>query len=243
VKISDRVFLAGSGYLGCSLTHECDCNVYAVDCGGECAIVDAGCGIEPRLILENLARDGIRAGTLLLTHGHLDHSGGARFLRDELGIRVSASALTACALEAGDEDAIGLRAAKRAGIYPSDTVFRACPVDRVLAGGDRLEIGDSTVEVLATPGHSRDMLAFLVRSPAGSALFSGDTVFHGGRIALQDIPDCDVPAYTASLRCLAGCDAEGLYPGHLVWSVRDGRRHLRAAAAYLERMLLPPSII
>ena len=246
MKISDRIHLIASGLLGCSLTHDSDCNVYAIDCGGEFALIDSGCGIETERLIENLKLDGIpldRVRLLLLTHGHLDHSGGTRWLRDQLGLKVAASVLTARALEAGDEEAISLAAAKRAGIYPPDVSFNACPVERILLGGDELILGECVIEVLETPGHSRDMISFVVRRAHRRDLFCGDTVFHGGRILIQDVADCDVPAYSRTLRCLAELTIDGLYPGHLTWSEQRGQLQLEKAREYLDRLLLPPNIV
>ena len=80
--------------MGCSTSHDNDCNVYAIDGGGEFALIDSGCGIETGQLIENMKLDGIpleRVTLLLLTHGHLDHSGGARSLRDRLGLQIGAS--------------------------------------------------------------------------------------------------------------------------------------------------------
>jgi hydroxyacylglutathione hydrolase len=246
LKISDRIYLIGSGLLGCSLTHDNDCNVYAIDGGWEFALIDSGCGIGTEQLIENLRLDGIpleHVNLLLLTHGHLDHSGGARSLRDRLGLKVAASAGTARALEAGDEEAISLGAAKRAGVYPVGLRFTACPVARVLHGGDELVLGDCVIKVLETPGHSRDMISFVVCPDGKRHLFCGDTVFHGGRILLQDAADCDIPAYSHSLRALAELSIDGLYPGHLTWSERRGQHHVRKTLEFLDRLLLPPNIV
>ncbi|PYT27452.1 MAG: hypothetical protein DMG57_18190 [Acidobacteria bacterium] len=235
-----------SGSLGCSMTHDNDCNVYAIDCGGEFLLVDSGCGLEADQLVANLERDGIpleRVETLVLTHGHLDHSGGACPLRDRLHLKVAASVPTARALEAGDEEAISLAAAKRAGVYPAGVSFEACPVDRTLRDGDRLTVGECTLEILSAPGHSRDMVNLLVHRGSRRDLFCGDTVFHGGRILLQDTADCDVSAYTHTLHRLAALEFDGFYPGHLIWSEQRGHRHLEKAREYLDRLLLPPNIV
>jgi hydroxyacylglutathione hydrolase len=235
-----------SGSLGCSMTHDNDCNVYAIDCGSEFVLVDSGCGIETNRLIANLKTDGIpldSVAMLVLTHGHLDHSGGARRLRDRLHLKVAASVPTACALEAGDEEAISLGAAKRAGIYPAGVSFEACPVDQTLRDGDHLRFGECTVEILEAPGHARDMINLLVSHGSRRDLFCGDTVFHGGRILLQDVADCDIPAYSQTIRRLAALEFDGFYPGHLIWSEQRGRRHLDKAHEYLDRLLLPPNII
>jgi glyoxylase-like metal-dependent hydrolase (beta-lactamase superfamily II) len=46
------------------------------------------------------------------------------------------------------------------------------------------------------------MLSYLVESPDGRLLFSGDTVFHSGKILLSTTWDCNPQAYAASLRSL-----------------------------------------
>lgn len=245
MKISGRIHLIASGLLGCSLTHDNDCNVYAIDGGSEFALIDSGCGIETERLMENLELDGIpidRVSLLLLTHAHLDHAGGARWLRDHLDLKVAASAGTARALEGGDEDAIALAAAKRAGIYSPDVRFAPCPVARVLREGDEVAVGELVIQVLETPGHSSDMISFLVCGGRRD-LFCGDTVFHEGRILLQDVADCDVPAYSRTLRRLSDLTIDGLYPGHLTWSERRGEYHLKKARAFLDRLLLPPNIV
>jgi hydroxyacylglutathione hydrolase len=246
LKIADRVHLVASGLLGCSLTHDNDCNVYAIHGGNEVALIDSGCGIETEGLIKNLVQDGISLRSvrlLLLTHGHLDHSGGACFLRDRLGLEVAASGATAHALESGDEEAISLASAKRAGIYPDDVRFAACPVRRILGDGDEVAVGECAIRILETPGHSRDMLSFLVSHRSRQDLFCGDTVFQGGRILLQDVADCDVPAYSRTLRRLAELSIDGLYPGHLMWSNRRGQHHLAKAMAFLDDLLLPPNLV
>jgi len=246
LKIANRIHLVASGLLGCSLTHDGDCNVYVIDGGSEFALIDSGCGIQTEQLIENMKRDGIRLNSvrlLLLTHCHLDHSGGAELLRERLGLEVAASEAAARALEAGDEEAISLGAAKRAGIYPADSRFEACPVTRVLREGDELVVGECTVKVMETPGHSRDMLSFLLCHGNRRDLFCGDTVFHGGRILLQDVPDCEIAAYSRTLRRLAKLSIDGLYPGHLTWSEHRGQYHLGKAEEFLDKLVLPPNLV
>ena len=80
------------------MTHDNDCNVYAIDSVGEFVLVDSGCGVQTGRLIANLKTDGIpldSVAMLVLTHGHLDHSGGARQLRDRLHLKVAASVPTA----------------------------------------------------------------------------------------------------------------------------------------------------
>jgi len=246
MRIDEDVYLIASGSLGAGYTHECDCNVYAVRSGNEYVLIDSGVGIDSERLARNLKEDGIAESSvrqLLLTHKHLDHAGGAHWFRTRFGLEVCASTQTAAALESGDEEAISLGAGKRAGIYAADTEFRACKVDRLIADADMWAFGDAAIHAICTPGHSEDMLSYVVHKPGRTLLFSGDTVFHGGRILLSDIYDCDVPAYCRSLRKLARVPADAFFPGHSMWTVHGGCAHLARATEYLDKLLLPPNLI
>jgi glyoxylase-like metal-dependent hydrolase (beta-lactamase superfamily II) len=94
MKIAERIHILASGSLGTGMSHPNDCNVYGIDCGGEFVLIDTGAGRETETIIENLVSDGIQLGQvrrLFLTHGHLDHSGGASYLRETLKLQVGAS--------------------------------------------------------------------------------------------------------------------------------------------------------
>ena len=246
MKIAKRVHLIGSGLLGTGMSHPADCNVYAVNCGGEYVLVDSGVGQETARLVANLASDGIEVESvrkLFLTHAHLDHSGGAGFLHETLGIKVWASAITSQALENGDETKISLDVAKQASLYPPNFEFQACPVDRVLSNDECFRVADCEITVLSTPGHSQDMLSFLFRTPQELLLFSGDTVFFGGKILLSTVADCNIQEYARSLKKLVKYSVDGLFPGHGLWVVTEGVSHLQAAAKPLGRLLLPPNLL
>ena len=246
MKIADDVHLIASGSAGALYTHPLDCNSYAIRCGDEYVLIDSGVGVEPERIAGMIATDGIdprQVHYLLLTHYHLDHAGGAAWMREHFQLSVSASPETAQALQTADAEAISLGAAKRAGVYPADFPFRVCPVDRVIQGGDKWTLGDAQFEVIRTPGHSRDMVSYLVRKEDRLLLFCGDTIFHGGRILLSDTYDCDVQAYTRSVRTLAQFRIDALFPGHMLWVVRDAYSHIQASLSFVNRLLLPPNLL
>ncbi|MEP6533680.1 MAG: MBL fold metallo-hydrolase [Bryobacteraceae bacterium] len=245
MQIADGIYLVASGNLGVSMTHSHDCNAYALRCGDEYVLIDSGVGIETERIINVLKSDGIpldRVRRLLLTHYHLDHSGGAARLQELLGLDVWAGPITAPVLTAGDEESISLARAKRAGVYPTSVNFSPCPVANVFAPGIPFQIADVEILPIAAPGHSRDMVCFLVHEPGRTVLFTGDVIFYGGRISLQDTHDCDVPAYCDSIRMLSEIRYDMIFPGHGLWSVHDAQRHVQDAMKFIDRLLLPPGL-
>lgn len=231
MRIFDDVIIVGGGVHGIGLSHALDCNVYLIDGGADAAIIDAGAGLEVERIVERIAAAKARArvSKLLLTHTHLDHAGGAAEIARRLDLEVYAPALEADALEAGDAVAIGLEKAKRSGIYPADIRFAPCAVDVRVAHGDRVSIGDLELLAVATPGHSRGHLAFyLERSPVPT-LFSGDSFFLGGAIALQNLPDSSLAEYDVALDNLEELTIEALIPSHYGFTLGQGRVHLDIA--------------
>lgn len=246
MRIDKNLCLPMSGGGGFDLTDSFDCNVFLVAAGEEWLMFDAGSGRSPERGLQVLAEDGIdprRIRHLFLTHGHADHSGGAAHWRETLGLAVHAGEATAAMVSAGDEVGLSVDRARRAGVYPADYVYRACPIDHVLEPDRPVAINGVTVRALPTPGHSRDHVSYLVETPERRLLVAGDALFHGGRVAIQDIVDCDVAAVCESVRRLASIDYDALLPGHLAFSLTKGRRHADAALAHVEALHCPPSII
>ncbi len=88
MRLTNHVYLVGSGSEGFRMTDDLDCHVYLIDGGSELAVVDAGSGMGVPQIVQNIRKDGCdleRVVHLLLTHAHMDHVGGARRLRAALG--------------------------------------------------------------------------------------------------------------------------------------------------------------
>ncbi len=113
----------------------------------------------------------------------------------------------------------------------------------VVAAGAPLQFGPVTVEMIETPGHSFDHVSYLVTTPSRRILVGGDALFCGGKVAIQDIYDCNIGAVCATVRTLAAIDFDTLLPGHLNFSLRDARRHADAAMEHVVRLACPPSII
>jgi hydroxyacylglutathione hydrolase len=249
VKLTPEIGLVGSGGFGFDLTSPSDCHVYLLDGGNEIALVDAGAGGNvgnSQLIHDTIVADGYdpaRIKKLLLTHFHFDHAGGAAELHQRYGCEVFGSPLTARVIAAADEDRISLPGAKAAGYIPADYRLQACPVTPALVEGAVITVGKLTVAVIETPGHCDGHVSLLVSGGDRRALVQGDVVFAGGLIFLQNVPDCSIQNYAASVQKLAGLEFEAFLPGHLSISLRNGKKHIDAAAAQFAKLGVPKSIV
>jgi len=245
MKIADRIHIVGSGRLGFNLTDDFDCHVYLLDGGDEYALIDAGGGRDLAGILSQIEIDGLdvrRVRKLLLTHAHADHAAGAAGLKTQLGLEVYASPLAARYVREGDERAISLDAARRAGVYPSDFAFVPCPVNQEASEGASIQVGDLTVEVLETPGHASGHLSYVLRRNGFTSVFCGDAVFFGGKILLQGTWDCSIQESIRSVEKLAALSIDRLFPGHLTFSLRHGRRQVDQAMQAIANLLPPPQM-
>ena len=140
-------------------------NCYILEDGGKIAVIDPG--DEAGRILEVLEETEGTVEYILLTHGHYDHTTAVPELHQ---------ALPEAKIYIHQADANG--AGSR--LFPL-----AGQVDDLLLydEGDTLPLGDLTIEVLHTPGHSPGSVTL----KAGDALFTGDTLFAGdcGRTDLR----------------------------------------------------------
>jgi glyoxylase-like metal-dependent hydrolase (beta-lactamase superfamily II) len=152
-----------------------------------CVVVDPGPPDPNHLAAVLAAMDelGVTPALAVVTHHHLDHTGNVDAFCAATGAPVRALDPAWCR-----------------GTVP-------------LVDGDWFDVGGMVVEVLATPGHTRDSLALLV--PVDGSLVTGDTVLGRGT-ALVAHPDGRLDDYLSSLRRLRALAAAGhvirLLPGH-----------------------------
>jgi glyoxylase-like metal-dependent hydrolase (beta-lactamase superfamily II) len=182
---------------------------------------------------------------LFLTHAHFDHCGSAHALLQAFpGLRVAASAYAAEILSrpraldrirALNEDARGLAplvGARRSSPAP----FHPFPVDRIMNDGDEVDLGGGlSVQVIATPGHTRDFLSYYI--PQRRILVASEAVGCedvSGQIMVEFVADYD--AYLASLRRLAELEIDVLCPGHVhVFVGADARGYIERSLHATER--------
>lgn len=138
--------------------------------------------------LKNFIRDQqLIPERLLLTHAHLDHVFGNRFVYEEYGLLP----------EVHSEDLFLLeRMEKTAAMYGVDCEASPLP-EKYLEHGQRIQLGDYQLECFHCPGHSPGSIAFFVREQ--KVLISGDVLFRES-IGRSDLPGGDHHTLLNSIR-------------------------------------------
>lgn len=150
-------------------------------------VIDPGGDVQR--IRDAIEELGLVVERILLTHGHIDHAGGAAMLRD---------ALPGVPLEGPDErDAFLLDDLEDQGRRFGIADARNVRPDRFLAEGDTLELGGHRFDVLHCPGHTPGHLVFVDR--AGGLAIVGDVLFQGS-VGRTDFPYGDTSALLKSIR-------------------------------------------
>ncbi len=152
----------------------------------EGVVVDPG-GDVPR-ILSSIETLGVKIGRILLTHGHIDHAGGAAALRDALHVPI----------EGPDQrDAFLLDGLPAAGRGYGIVGARAVQPDRWLVEGDTVGVGPHRFQVLHCPGHTPGHVVFV--SAASRLAVVGDVLFRGS-VGRTDFPYGDTDALLDAIR-------------------------------------------
>jgi len=161
-------------------------------------------GGEVELILEAIGGLGIEPTRVLLTHGHIDHVGGAVALAGRLGVPIwGPHRADAFLLDALPEQARMFDLEMAAPFHP----------DRWLGDGDRIPVGDTALEVIHCPGHAPGHVVFY-QADAGLALV-GDVLFQDS-IGRTDLPGGNHRALLNAIRnrLFPLGDAVSFVPGH-----------------------------
>jgi len=245
MRLTENIFLVGSGGLGFHISNVFDCHVYLIQAGGEMGLIDSGVGINTNEIVENIRAEGLNPSkikTIFVTHYHSDHIGGLADLKKVTAAKIIASKDAAQLIEEGNEEATGVSTLKKLYRSLSDYQLKPCKVDIKVQDGDTMRIGKYEITAIATPGHCMGHMSYLLKAENGNILFSGDCVFYGGKIMLQSTPDCNIQDYARSLSKLRKLSIDALLPGHMCIVLRGGHSHVVAAAQVFEQCGIPPNV-
>jgi glyoxylase-like metal-dependent hydrolase (beta-lactamase superfamily II) len=150
------------------------------------AVIDPGGDVDR--IEAAIAQVGLAVEKIVLTHGHLDHVGGAAELKQKLGVQIEGPHIADKFLMDGVEEQ-----ATRYGL----TGLRNATSDRWMNEGETLTIGGHDFEIFHCPGHSPGSLVYVNR-PNRFALV-GDVIFRGS-IGRTDFPYGDHDALINAIK-------------------------------------------
>ena len=175
-----------------------NCYIVGSESNQEGMIIDPG--DEAEAILKNVKDLGLDIKSIVLTHGHIDHIGAVKEVKEATGAEVAIHADDAQALQESSVSAMfGLS-------YPTPL-----PADRLLNDGDSIDIGDLHFLVVHTPGHSPGGICLV----GEGMVFSGDTLFNYG-IGRYDFPGGSYNQLMNSIhtKLMVLPDNTIVYPGH-----------------------------
>jgi glyoxylase-like metal-dependent hydrolase (beta-lactamase superfamily II) len=182
-----------------------DTNCYLAYCeeSRACAVIDPGA--EPEKIFAAVAGLELKPALILNTHGHADHIGANRDMKDKYAIPLWIHAADAGMIKDADHIQVCLVLGGK----------DSPPPDRLLADGDEVPIGRSSLRVIHTPGHTPGSVGFL----GDGILFSGDTLFCGG-VGRTDLPGGSWKDLERSIRekILVLPGETLVLPGHGPWT-------------------------
>ncbi len=111
---------------------------------------------------------------IVLTHGHWDHVGDVRILRDHFHVNVMYHKADSQLIEH-----------PMSFPFPPPFHIEGCPADQYLSEGDSLRCGNTELRIIHVPGHTKGHIA--LHDALGKTLFSGDVLFEGS-IGRTDLP-------------------------------------------------------
>lgn len=162
-----------------------DNNTYLVTCTAsrDTAVIDVG--FEPVAVIELVRRENLRVRWLLGTHAHYDHAAGMLDVQRAVG---------------GDYALHPLERPLLAELTAQGAMFGFPPADAPeiahdLADGETIAVGESTLQVVFTPGHSPGHVAFAL----GDILFVGDAIFRES-IGRTDLPGGSMETLERTIR-------------------------------------------
>jgi glyoxylase-like metal-dependent hydrolase (beta-lactamase superfamily II) len=184
-----------------------NCYIFSDDDTNEGIIIDPGDNAKE--IMRAVNENNIKAKYIILTHGHWDHIGDARKVKELTGVPILMHSL----------DADCMNNSKKSMGYLFGKGAVKVDADQFLNDQDELALGNTKIKVIFTPGHTLGGICLKI----DNILFSGDTLF-AGTIGRTDLPggnhDTLIESIKSKLMMLE--DDTVVYPGH-GWSTTIGQ--------------------
>jgi len=196
-----------------------NCYIVGSELTKEGVIIDPG--DEARHILKKVKDLQLDIKVIVLTHGHIDHVGGVKEVKEATGAEV--------AIHTDDAKSVSGQEGRLISMLVSGLSYPApSSPDRLLNGGDSIDIGDLNFLVLHTPGHTPGGICLL----GNGVVFTGDTLFNYG-VGRTDLPGGSHSQLMNSLhtKLMVLPDETIVYPGHgpetTIGAERRGNPYLR----------------
>lgn len=172
------------------------------------AVIDPG--DDGAYLADCLKKNGLTLQYILLTHGHFDHIGGVKEVKEAYGAKVVI----------GREDAEMLSSSRRSLAAFSFIHQENTTPDIIVDDGDVITIGSTKLKVLHTPGHTPGGVCYV----GDGEIFSGDTLFFCS-CGRTDFPGGSSSQIMESLKKIAALEGNlTVYPGHDRFSTLDFER-------------------
>lgn len=140
------------------------------------------------IIMEAIRRSDVTVEKILLTHGHIDHAGGAAELKQRLNVPIEGP---------HEEDLFLLSALAEQGALYGMSGARPVTPDRWLKEGDKVSVAGIEFDIHETPGHTPGSVIFF--NPENRFVLMGDVLFQGS-IGRTDFPRGDHATLIKSIR-------------------------------------------
>ncbi|WP_046862939.1 MBL fold metallo-hydrolase [Microvirga massiliensis] len=163
-----------------------NCTILWSEVAKKGVVIDPGGDVSR--ILDAVAKSGISVEKILLTHGHIDHAGGAAELRERLGVPVEGP---------HQADLFLLEQLAETGRSYGISGSRDLMPDRWLVEGDQVMVSDIAFDVLHCPGHSPGSVVFVNREHRFAQV--GDVLFRGS-VGRTDLPGGDHASLIRSIK-------------------------------------------
>ena len=137
-------------------------------------VIDPGGDVDE--IMAAVEQNGVTVEAIVLTHGHLDHAGGATDLKERLGVEI---------IGPHREDKFLLDGIAAQGKMYGISGMRNCAPDQWLEEGETIDMAGVTFDILHCPGHTPGHLVFLNEDL--KLAIAGDVLFRGS-VGRTDFP-------------------------------------------------------
>ncbi|HUS18463.1 MAG TPA: MBL fold metallo-hydrolase [Terriglobales bacterium] len=180
---------------------QCNCSIIGDEATREAIVVDPGDNIGA--IIQIITQHQLTVKHIVITHGHIDHIGGAMKLKATTGAPIH--------MNAGDDMQVKLLSVQAAWVgmeSPGKVV-----IDQHTKDADQIKVGAIEATILHTPGHTEGSSCLYF--PQEQTLVAGDTLF-ASSIGRTDLPGGNFDKIIASLhgKLMALPDEVTVIPGH-----------------------------